>query len=498
MIQIDDNGNETIVEKFINFEDAIKKYDAICISDPSVNYAVKSQDTYWKVKYATVKFKKIQETGNSGSYIRNIDYIEDGTNIKGYLNPVYGIDAVYLETKEDKVKFRIAGVTGWVDASLVEIVPYSDNTTFVSYYKLIDGKIKHAIKSTDVSNVNNYNANSVVGFATDYLKENVVYYSYDGHYFYTNYFEMTDDYRNNTSNHAVNKDKPFYNYYQFLPFHSKSNYSGKDLNKFISSKYSEKPKSTNTSDLKPHQSLLFDEGDSFAKIQEIGVNPVMTMGIAINESGWGRSKIALSKNNLFGLSAYDSDTDQADRFESPAKCIESFAKQWVTWGYLDTDDFRYYGGHLGDKASGMNVKYASDPYWGEKAASHSYTIDAFLEKKDYQKYALGIKESADNLIVRKSSSTDSAEIMKLKNKDYSVRQMPVIILGNTTGSKVNGNDIWYQIYTDHVLDEHQNKILFDNKNIIASINIPYNFDYSKGYVSSEYITVVNKEKGMNE
>ena len=32
-------------------------------------------------------------------------------------------------------------------------------------------------------------------------------------------------------------------------------------------------------------------------------------------------------------------------------------------------DSRYYGANLGDKASGICVKYASDPYWGEKAAS---------------------------------------------------------------------------------------------------------------------------------
>ena len=39
-------------------------------------------------------------------------------------------------------------------------------------------------------------------------------------------------------------------------------------------------------------------------------------------------------------------------------------------GYLDpVTDGRYFGANLGDKGSGINVKYASDPYWGEKAAA---------------------------------------------------------------------------------------------------------------------------------
>ena len=49
----------------------------------------------------------------------------------------------------------------------------------------------------------------------------------------------------------------------------------------------------------------------------------------------------------------------------------------ISESYCDPKDYigRYYGSHLGDKESGINVKYASDPYWGEKAASFYYRLD---------------------------------------------------------------------------------------------------------------------------
>ena len=43
-----------------------------------------------------------------------------------------------------------------------------------------------------------------------------------------------------------------------------------------------------------------------------------------------------------------------------------FAKYYISRGYSDPEDWRYFGGYLGNKGSGANVKYASDPFWGEK------------------------------------------------------------------------------------------------------------------------------------
>ncbi|WP_294562860.1 dockerin type I domain-containing protein [uncultured Traorella sp.] len=493
LISISENGTETEVNSFANYEDALSAYEAIIKQNPSVNYAVKSQDKYWKVKYATVKFKKIVVD----NYVANTNYTEDGTGTSGYINMAYGIDAAFLEESNGKVKFRLSGVNGWVDASLVDIVPYTEKGTFINYYKVSNGKLYHYIRTGGLkSSDGSYSSAINMGYAPSYLNSSTVYYSYDAHYFYTDYFKMIDDYRNGTSTNAINVNNPYYNYYQYLPLHSQTNYTAAELNAFIASKYTEKPTSTSTSTLKANQSLLVNEGASFMKGQDFGVNPLMTMGIAINESGWGRSEIALAKNNLFGLNAVDSNpSGSASVYVSVESCIDIFVRQWVTWGYLDTNDWRYFGGHLGDKASGMNVKYASDPYWGEKAASHSYSIDDYLGKKDYQKYALGIKETVDSVNVRKTASTSSDTILSLKNPSSNVRNMPVIILSQTTGTSVNGNSVWYQIYTDHPLDSNQKKIArYNNESLSWIYSQKYDFNNSYGYISSAYIRKINDAK----
>lgn len=497
LVALDYDGNESQIESYSNYEEALVAYKVKTKESPKTNFAIKLQDNYLKIKYATVVFKQIKGTNSSGSsYIKNTKYKEDGTNIPGYTNPVYAIDGLYLETKDDSlVKFKMAGVVGWVDASLVELVPYCENVTFVSNYYVNNGIITHNIKSTNLSN-KNYFSSITVGFSPSYLKNNTYYYSYDGHYFYTDYYDMIDDARNNVTTHAVNSTQPFYNYYQFLPMHSQSNYSYEDINRFIASRYTEKPTSKNTSDLKSNQSLLVNEGAAFIHAEEMGVNPILSLGVAINESGWGRSAISLAKNNLFGLQAYDSNTGAASTFDTVEDCIDIFAKEWVTWGYLDIEDERYFGGHLGDKSSGMNVKYASDPYWGEKAAAFSYLLDDYLGKKDYQQYSLGIKEISDHVFVRKQASTSATSILSLKNKTYSVRHMPVVILEETKGSVVEGNDTWYKIYTDHVLDQSQNMVKFNYNDIAGSFNVKYDFNQSYGYVSASVVRKVNEGRGL--
>ena len=64
----------------------------------------------------------------------------------------------------------------------------------------------------------------------------------------------------------------------------------------------------------------------------------------------------------------------------------------------------YNGSHVGNKNSGINVKYASDPFWGEKIASFMYSIDDFNDMKDYNKYSVGIKISSANVAVKKEAN----------------------------------------------------------------------------------------------
>ena len=82
------------------------------------------------------------------------------------------------------------------------------------------------------------------------------------------------------------------------------------------------------------------------------------------------------ENNLFGLNAVDSSPGtSASTFASPEVCIVDFSKNWVSLNYMSPVNWAYYGPHLGDKKSGMNVKYASDPYWGEKSAANASSLE---------------------------------------------------------------------------------------------------------------------------
>ena len=53
------------------------------------------------------------------------------------------------------------------------------------------------------------------------------------------------------------------------------------------------------------------------------------------------------------------------------------ASKWIKENYIDRGRT-----FLGNKASGMNVEYASDPYWGEKIASVMMKINEKLGGKD--------------------------------------------------------------------------------------------------------------------
>ena len=92
----------------------------------------------------------------------------------------------------------------------------------------------------------------------------------------------------------------------------------------------------------------------------------------MNESAKNSAR-ALEKNNLFGLKAYDSHENSGEIFATPKDSIIDFAKNYLSRGYVDpAHPYIYAGGFLGNKNKGVNVQYASDPFWGEKAASYAY------------------------------------------------------------------------------------------------------------------------------
>lgn len=480
LISIAANGKETIIKGYTVYNDAVNAYETIIKEKPSVNYAIKSQDTYWKIKYAVVCFKSIADSNGN---IKNISYTEDGTNISGYLNPSYGIDAAYLETKNDKVKFRMANVTAWVDASKVDVVPYADSITYVNYYKVSGNKLYHSIKKTPVSD-SSYWSTIQIGKAPSYLKEKTAYYSYDGTYFYTDYFKMIDDYRNGTCNNAINKDNGYINYYQYLSHRTKTIYTVDQINEYINYFLNK--------NYKNQESKMKDTGQMFLDNQTLyGANALLTMGVAVNESGWGRSKLALTKNNLFGHAAYDSDPDNATGYASVNESIKYHTQIYVSKNYCSPTikennkvvlGSTYFSANLGDKSSGMNIRYASDPYWGEKNAVFAYQIDEYFGNKDYGRYTIGLKNIVSTVNIRKEPNSKSTKLYTTER----VLDVPFIILGEVKGENLNGSDIWYKIQSDAPLKE--------DRSSYTTTNDTYRYDYvnSNGYIHSSYVDIVFK------
>ena len=149
------------------------------------------------------------------------------------------------------------------------------------------------------------------------------------------------------------------------PSHSTTSYTAEDLDNIIISK------GYNASNSK-----MYGTGQYFKEAEETyGQNALMMFSHAATESSYGTSNIAMDKNNLFGYGAADSCAyDCAYPYDSPRDSIMDYAQKtgdnysYVTGKY-------YYGSHFGNKSSGRNVKYMTDPYAGEKEAAKSFLSD---------------------------------------------------------------------------------------------------------------------------
>lgn len=385
-------------------------------------------------------------------------YIEYGTGEAGYYFGGIAADAAYLGMENGKVKFMLSGVVGLVDPSMVQVV-YKNNIASVSSYYANGANLVHSI----CTNMNTSPTSSLnVGPQPSYMSTGATYYSYDGHYFYTDYSRMLADYRNNTRANSINPGTPYYNYYQYLPLRSTTTYSGAQLSSIINARINSSSK-------------MWNIGNSLVTNQNTyGVNALLAAGLAANESGWGTSSIAQAKNNLFGLGAIDSSPgESANSFASPDACVKNFAEGWMSKRYLNPNNGNYFGGFLGNKASGINVKYASDPYWGEKAAAIAWSFDT--AGTDRNRYSIGIKDTLStghtDLNVRKESSAASTKLFSTGTQSSHA----FILLEEENG--------FYKVQSDPVLNSARTGINNSSGN--------YNFSSMYGYVSKDYVDVVS-------
>ena len=388
-----------------------------------------------------------------------------------------GVDGAHLETAYSNsngtwvAKVRIANFTGWVRQSTYEIVPI----TWVkssSSYTVTNSDIRHNYVAK-IQNYYNGSSGRTIGPKPNMLNEGK-YYSYDGHYFYTDLITLIKDYKAGNYNNSVNKNNPYYNYYMYLSNHTKTNYSSINIDEYIRNNLGYKMNVYGNA-ASSGTSRLYGSGTFFYYAQEkYGVNAILSLSLSRNETGNGTSSLSINKNNGFGLNAVDSNPMQAANwYASFASSILGYASKWITYGYAHPRDWRYFGPQFGDKWIGMNVKYASDSFWSEKMAANYYSLDKALGLQDYNYYQLGVVKGPTNAYLQ--ASTSSRVVYT-----YPEKEDALVIL-----EEINqNNQKWYKVVSDINLDNYGNEISSGNYNwnsvvyVLASqvekINTPKN------------------------
>ena len=307
-------------------------------------------------------------------YFKSGGYMAKNETVDGYQ---LGSDGKWLgekATNENATYYQVVPVTANIYNADGEKLSYISQGSVVWLDK--DRKSDDKRLAITISGLSGYMKTEDLQ-ALDASKDFIPYYESDGHRFYhyvaqnasipvashLSDMEVGKKYYSADGLHfeGFNLENPFL----FKDLTEATNYSAEDLDKVFSL-------------LNINNSLLENKGATFKEAEEhYHINAFYLLAHSALESDWGRSKIAKDKNNFFGITAYDTTPYlSAKTFDDVDKGILG-ATKWIKENYIDRGRT-----FLGNKASGMNVEYASDPYWGEKIASVMMKINEKLGGKD--------------------------------------------------------------------------------------------------------------------
>lgn len=316
-------------------------------------YDAKSQAWYYFKSGGYMAKKEIidgHQLGSDGKWL-----VEKATNENAAYYQVVPVTANVYNADGEKLSYISQGSVVWLD---------KDRKSDDKRLAIIISGLSGYMKTEDLQ-------------ALDTSKDFIPYYESDGHRFYhyvaqnasipvashLSDMEVGKKYYSADGLHFddFNLENPFL----FKDLTEATNYSAEDLDKVFSL-------------LNIDNSLLENKGATFKEAEEhYHINALYLLAHSALESDWGRSKIAKDKNNFFGITAYDTTPYlSAKTFDDVDKGILG-ATKWIKENYIDRGRT-----FLGNKASGMNVQYASDPYWGEKIASVMMKINEKLGGKD--------------------------------------------------------------------------------------------------------------------
>lgn len=136
------------------------------------------------------------------------------------------------------------------------------------------------------------------------------------------------------------------------------------------------------------------------------INAIMLVAIACLESAYGTSKLAIEKNNLFGLRANDEYRDDpskyGDYFSTKEDCID-YAGHKLRYQYLEEDEkapWCYCNGETDIYSIGSI--WCSNPEWGDYVVDLSNRLSKVIEKErdsqiDYKSKYLKEKNKLDRI-----------------------------------------------------------------------------------------------------
>ncbi|WP_265623216.1 SH3 domain-containing protein [Bacillus paramycoides] len=302
------------------------------------------EDAYIKSDGKVVNMKQGFVRANGVINIYDIATGKKLTYVKG------GADLKFVKAAGDRIHVQIDGMTGYVNINDVTLHPAMTGEK-TSYYATKNGKLYHYVYNP----ANGKYATYQIGNAPKHLKEGERYEAFD-------------------KKQIGGQDS--YQYFEYMPLRATSTYTGDEIDNFLSKSNANSP--------------LIGLGKYFVSAAEkYKMNAGYLVSHAILESGWGTSRIAQDKKNLFGFRAVDSDPyNGATGFKTWEEGID-FCAAYIDKHYLTPGGNTYNGGNLGDKAEGMNVMYASDENWGQQIASLMHRIDSMNGSKDLNKYRLG-------------------------------------------------------------------------------------------------------------
>lgn len=453
---IDEPRNVKNVGCFASYNEAKAQFDKTKATN--ANAVIRSKDSKAPMKIVAMTNGAVVANGGTTVNIYKNRDLNDNGGITTYVSNnsqmhYYGSEVNSAGSIVYKV--NVSGYTGYISSALSDLIPLNYMTNQYVFTIRTNNGILEEYKTNKeyyevVKNASNQ-ANELyfryytptkdgrrisigpIGLAPDFMKPGQKYYT-DNH---------TNFYSDITLRTPVNNGNKYLNYYTFLPFRSKSNYTAQDFKKYL-----EAVGRTN--------SAYYDQTQAFIDGQnKYAMNALLVFALANHESAYGTSTIAREKYNYFGWGAVDS---------SPFASASSYATKDASilqamsinlFGYSNPLDWRFSGPAAGNKGAGANTKYASDMYWGLKVAGHAYQIDRAFGYKDYQQYALGLLPDATNVNVRNQANANATILYHTNGSARGGLINQTVAITQSVGNfyEVFG---WYPIQYGEAIKAHNN------------------------------------------